>query len=459
VIISIPALPSGQTNKLREIRELKLVVEGKSEFWDDAGKLFACSFFSTIADESGRYNPVRLYTETIDLADAKPLLIPSCDPLLPSCKTVELAVAFDLRLPGWLPPTHRAFLTNTEYGLVVQSKIGWTEAAAEVYGQPRAGDKCVATRSLRRQATLLSHIATMEEKHTSIYQTFSIHRHRLPSALNHRIRNSTEKSYNVTPAANSTSPIECIVTVPEWVDCYGRERDLRIGIRVRARKSAIIAQNKTNDDDLSRHLTDALGDFQRPWTVPNGDDTASSGSGYTTPTGSPPTSTPMQRTKNDGEVLTRIIELGMEVEEVESYSSVVSPGFKATYPIPDESEQPNRHSSHKAFISPRSDRADVPCSSDEVFRGQRSRKCLLAEDGTQRNFFFDDDGLAMNEAWRKVNVVLPMPVGNKGIKTRPQGEMDGPMLRIRHALKIRVVCRNVGSNNEDMVCLHVSHID
>jgi hypothetical protein len=383
-------------------------------------------------------------------------LIPSCDPLLPSCKTVELAVAFDLRLPGWLPPTHRAFLTNTEYGIIVRSKIGWTEAAAEVYGQPRAGDKCVATRSLRRQATLLSHIATMEEKHTSTYQTFNVHRHRLPSALNHRIKNSTEKSYNVTPAANSTSPIECIVTVPEWVDCYGRERDLRIGIRVRARKGAIIAQNKVNEDDISRHLTDALGDFAGPWSTPDGaasrGDT-SSGSGSASPTGAGPSSTPMQRHKKDDEVLTRIIELGMEVEEVESYSSVVAPGFKATYPIPDESEQPNRHSSHKAFISPRSPRADVPCTTDEVFRGQRSRKCLLAEDGTQRNFFFDNDGLAMNESWRKVNVVLPMPVGNKGLKTRPQGEMDGPMVRIRHALKIRVVCRNVGSNNEDMVSL------
>lgn len=379
-------------------------------------------------------------------------MIPSCDPLLPSCKTVELAVAFDLRLPGWLPPTHRAFLTNTEYGLVVQSKIGWTEAAAEVYGQSKAGDKSVAIRSLRRQATLLSHIATMEEKHTSPYQTFSVHRHRLPSALNHRINNSTEKSYNVTPAANSTSPIECIVTVPEWVDCYGRERDLRIGIRVRARKGAIIAQNKVNDDDLSRHLTDARGDFTGPWSAPT-DTPESSDSGSTTPTGSPPTSTPMQRHKKDDEVLTRIIELGMEVEEVESYSSVVAPGFKATYPIPDESEQPNRHSSHKAFISPRSPRADATCTSDEVFRGQRSRKCLLAEDGSQRNFFFDNDGLAMNESWRKVNVVLPMPVGNKGLKTRPQAEMDGPMVRVRHALKIRVVCRNVGSNNQDMVSL------
>lgn len=273
--------------------------------------------------------------------------------------------------------------------------------------------------------------------------------------MNHRIRNSTEKSYNVAPAADSTSPIECIVTVPEWVDCYGRERDLRIGIRVRARKGAILAQNKWNKDDLSRHLTDALGNFTGPWTAPStGEDLTPPQSGSTTPNGSPPTSSiPMQRHKKDDEVLTRIIELGMEVEEVESYSSVVAPGFKAVYPIPDESKQPSRHSSHKALISPRSPRADAPCTSEEVFRGQRSRKCLLAEDGTQRNFFFDNDGLAMNEGWRKVNVVLPMPVGNKGIKTRPQGEMDGPMVRIRHALKIRVVCRNVGSNNEDMVSL------
>jgi len=38
VIISIPALPAGQSNKIREIRELKLVVEGKSEFYDDCGE-------------------------------------------------------------------------------------------------------------------------------------------------------------------------------------------------------------------------------------------------------------------------------------------------------------------------------------------------------------------------------------------------------------------------------------
>lgn len=384
-------------------------------------------------------------------------MIPSCDPLLPTCKTVDLAIPFDLRLPGWLPPTHRALLTNTEYGLVVQSKIGWTQAAATIYGLPKAGDNSIVTRSLRRQATLLSHVSTMEEKHTSTYQTFEVHRHRLPSALNHRIRNSTEKSYRITPAANSTSPIECIVTVPEWVDCFGQERDLKIGIKVRARKGAIAAQNKLKEDVLSRHLSDALGDFPGPMTEPSvdsGDESATSDAESTTALGSPTDSIPMRRHK-DEEVLTRIIELGMEVDEVETYTSELVPGFKAIYPVPEESEQPSRHSSHKALISPRSSRADVPCTTDQPFRGQRSRKCLLAEDGTQRNFFFDNDGLPMNEAWRKVNVVLPMPVGNKGMKTRPQGEMDGPMLRIRHALKIRVVCRNVGANNEDMASLPI----
>lgn len=51
---------------------------------------------------------------------------------------------------------------------------------------------------------------------------------------------------------------------------------------------------------------------------------------------------------------------------------------------------------------------------------------------------------------RSTDVVLPMPAGPKGLKSRPQGEMDGPMIKIKHILKIRVVCRNIGSVGEDM---------
>jgi hypothetical protein len=34
----MPSLPSGYEGKLRELRELKLVFESKSEYWDDQGQ-------------------------------------------------------------------------------------------------------------------------------------------------------------------------------------------------------------------------------------------------------------------------------------------------------------------------------------------------------------------------------------------------------------------------------------
>jgi hypothetical protein len=299
----------------------------------------------------------------------------------------------------------------------------------------------------------------MEEKYTSPYQTFNIHRHRLPSALNHRAINATEKNFNLKPGPDSTSPIECIVTIPEWVDCYGQEKDLRIGIRVRARRAAILAQNKSDNESASPFFPGDWDDCGTAVGTPAsiGGETPADPTSPTEPVTRPgtpsPTSVPMTRNVagDDEEILTRIIELGMEVEEIESYSSIVSPGFKAVFPIP-EDNQPDRHSSQNAFISPRNPRADKECTvSSDPYGGYRTRKCLLAEDGSQRNFYFDGDGLAMNELWRKVNVVLPMPSGSKGLRTRPQSEMDGPMLRIKHALKIRMVCRNVGSSGEDMV--------
>jgi hypothetical protein len=299
---------------------------------------------------------------------------------------------------------------------------------------------------------MISQVKIMEEKHTSTYQPFNIHRHRLPSALNHRSRNSTEKSYSIKPDADSSSPIECVVTVPEWVDCYGDERDLKLSLRIKARPEAIIAQNKIGQQSReivteSETASGPAGDEALPAAT-------STGTRSTTPTVPPPStaSVPMQRANDD--ILTRVIELGMEVEEIETYSSAPSTQFKAVFPIPDASEQPDRHSSHNAFISPRSPKADVECKApnDKVFRGYRTRKCLLAEDGTRRTFIFANDGLGMNECWRKINVVLPMPASANGFKSRPQSEMDGPMLRIKHILKIRVVCRNVGSSGEDMVC-------
>jgi hypothetical protein len=118
--------------------------------------------------------------------------------------------------------------------------------------------------------------------------------------------------------------------------------------------------------------------------------------------------------------------------------------FRATYPLP--SEQPSWHSSSYPLISPRPLYADPPFLSepDQPFRGSHARKCLLADDGCQRNFFFEGDGLPLGGNWRKVNVQLPMPLDTERQRANmPQPEMDGPFGKVKHSLKIRMVCYNL----------------
>jgi hypothetical protein len=152
-----------------------------------------------------------------------------------------------------------------------------------------------------------------------------------------------------------------------------------------------------------------------------------------------------------------MVELGMEVEETERFWSVLlriterstsssapAPWYTTTYPIP--ANQPTRYSSTNSLISPRNPQADfvplLPIPTNH-YRGTLTRSTLLADDGSQRNFYFANDGLGLNDKWRKINVVLPMPAltpENQG--RRPQAEFEGPFLRIKHDLKIKVVCRN-----------------
>lgn len=264
--------------------------------------------------------------------------------------------------------------------------------------------------------------------------------------MNARHVDGTERHYSLKPATDSTSPIECIVSVPDWVDVNGGEKDLKISIRIRARREAVkalVGQAKPPPNEDSLVVDSSPEDDGGPVSLPL--DNAE------------PTSVPMER-DSSGEILTHILELGMEVDEVETYFSRPSPSFMSMFPIPEQ--QPSRFSSQHALIAPRPPQAQ-PSSDvagnvdDKPYGATRRRKCLLADDGSQRNFIFNDDGLAMNERWRKVNIVLPMPHGKKGSATcRPKSEYDSPMLRVKHALNIRVACKNVGNQGEDIVsCL------
>lgn len=128
-------------------------------------------------------------------------------------------------------------------------------------------------------------------------------------------------------------------------------------------------------------------------------------------------------------------------------SNFANQAFTSTYPIP--ANLPTRSSTQHALLAPRDSSADTTHPPDNLpFRGFRTRPRLRADDGSQRNFFFSGKGLELGDKWRKVNVVLPMPAG---VSNRPQAELDGPFLRIRHSLKIRMVCRDPAGGIMDSV--------
>ncbi len=49
-----------------------------------------------------------------------------------SSPTFQYAIAFDLSIPGWLPPSFDGEMSTTSYGLVALSKIGWPTPSATV---------------------------------------------------------------------------------------------------------------------------------------------------------------------------------------------------------------------------------------------------------------------------------------------------------------------------------------
>ncbi|KIR70773.1 hypothetical protein I310_05624 [Cryptococcus deuterogattii CA1014] len=425
ILISLPALPAALEGKLREVKELRLFMEGKSEFYNDAG----------------RYTPMRLHSCTLELASPlRPLLIPSSDPSH-SYSQLQFVLPFDLRLPGWLPSSYENDMTFIGYGCVVEAIIGWAEPASV---SPNYGDSIGAVleprglikpksrsvfESVFSNSTLLP---SSSKKSVSKWQPFSIRRHRLHPPIGSTMAEISERHYTLRPEAGSTSPIECVVTVPEFVDINSEEKNLKVSLRIRARRDAVVAKSRLQTETESTTAAEEDEDINQLESVP------------------------MERSdskckKDREEPLTHMIELGMEVEETEWLSSTPSRSFRSTFPVPET--QPSRYSSQHKLISPPSSYADNNFGFEErPFKETRTRSCLLSEDGNQRNFFFSNDGLGLTDKWRKVNVVLPMPTEAGEMGSKPQPEINSPFLRIKHALKIRVVCRNAG-NTEDAIVL------
>ena len=242
-----------------------------------------------VSDLAGRYVPFRLHSSMIDLAaSGEQLLLPSSDLARPTSSRLQLAVSFDMRLPGWLPPSHASANVSIAFGAEAHVVIGWVEgcSAPAPSRAPLIGGHPM-TRSMAQHLQSPSRFAASPSKTKALfsnsslqlasscnsaskYTPFTVRRHHIPSAVRGHAFVSGERHYTIKPT-ESTCPVECVVSVPEWVDVNGDERALKVSLRVRAR------QRPTDGEQMEVDTAD----------------------------------------QKDDVVLTHLLELGMEVEEVE----------------------------------------------------------------------------------------------------------------------------------------------
>ena len=143
----------------------------------------------------------------MDLATAAtPLLIPPT----PLGTPLTLSISFDLRIPGWLPATYSSSHASTSYFATCHIAIASNASSAPT------GSTGIST--------------------SSSCAEFVVHRHRVRSYNKNSIPEHGERHYTLRPDVRSASPLECIVSVPDWVDLNAEAKSMRVSVRVRVRK-------------------------------------------------------------------------------------------------------------------------------------------------------------------------------------------------------------------------------
>ena len=263
-----------------------------------------------------------------------------------------------MTVPGWLPASFSNELTSTSYGLVCEAEIGWASATNEglcinvpsdCMNQSTASSMPIpigngfgaASRFLPRLAKSVATAFTgfpaaqWEPEHTrtlrSEFKTIRVIRHRAPStnslSLDERgntigqIVNQSEpaqRHFTLKPSEDSPSPIECMVSTPEIVDLEGPS--LRVSVRLRARKMATSGPSALPISEPSRAVpagfmtsTDENGDVSMEDLSGNGGVSSDSSS----------TIHPQSKGRIPSSIMVeervKMVEIGMEVEEIERY--------------------------------------------------------------------------------------------------------------------------------------------
>lgn len=212
-----------------------------------------------------------------------------------------MAIPFDLRLPGWLPSSHATNLTDTSYGLRADIKLGWLD-----------GPMKSSLRLLALSNPSVSSLATV--KSSSPFTCFRVFRHRFPVDSDGHTTIRPERSFTLRPDCAKATPIECIVSVPDWVDVNGDEKSLRVSLRVRARPP----RSTSLGVEVDGVAVDEAVSIQTPSAdseIPSDADEDGADNGASVPVERQDT---LQRLAPP--VTVCLSELGMEVEEIERFS-------------------------------------------------------------------------------------------------------------------------------------------
>ncbi len=402
----------------------------------------------------------------------------------------KYAMAFDLAIPGWIPPTFENDVSSVSYGIICFATMGWAKegvaasASAVVLDSASAPVTIPTTVSLTTTSSNNSGFRTMISRgissamssfsgnqwatsHTKQFKTswnvITVHRHRAYSSPNPILAagasatppppppEHTLRHFTLKPSEDSPSPVECLISVPDTVDINGP--NVRIGVRIRARKGfSIITPEEVQARAQSGISTPAgvmqsadSADANDDVDMDGGDDTGAGPGAADGSDVSGGASLPKRHQQPAGTI--RMVELGMEIEEIEKYNTVPAQPFLAAYPVPEDQPNPSDPTSGPhALLSPPSRLAEMQSLglvSDPDFKGHRSRTLLLGDDGKPRSYKFDKEGLELGAGWRKVNVIVPMPTAEAlaSGSRRPMSEMESPYARIKHKLKIRITCR------------------
>lgn len=247
-----------------------------------------------------------LHRSILSLATlADPIVIPSHDPSRPAESRLKLAIPIDLRLPGWLPPSHTSTMTATTYGVVVQMNMRWqgillsNAMSAVPVGRTYMENSSRSLKREHRNSFFVNHSLSPGtiEKSISPYFPFILRRHRIPASITGPAYQGVERHCLLT-AGIDESPIDCVATVPDWVDVTGPEKALKVSLRIRVRNLSSIGRKPPSP--ATEGAISAVGNTGGLSSVP------------------------MERNstikRKEGQVLASLLELGLKVDETERFS-------------------------------------------------------------------------------------------------------------------------------------------